>query len=161
VPLTRTPKHIARLGLAVLTAAVLFLATACPGDDADPPESTPTPTTAAPTTTTTATPTAEPTPTPPPEPRFSGTDGRSLYGQACSVCHGQALEGTNAGPTFLNRVYAPGHHADISFMFAIERGVRAHHWNFGNMAPVEGLSQEQVLAIIAFIREQQRDAGIE
>ena len=77
------------------------------------------------------------------------------------MCHGQALEGTNAGPTFLNRIYAPGHHADISFMFAIERGVRAHHWNFGNMVPVEGLSQEQVLAIIAFIREEQRAAGIE
>ncbi len=161
MPLTRTPRHIARLGLAVLTILVLLFTTGCPGDDTAEPVATPAPTTAAPTTTTTATPTAEPTPTPAPEPRFSGTDGRSLYGQACSVCHGQALEGTNAGPTFLNRVYAPGHHADISFMFAIERGVRAHHWNFGNMAPVEGLSQEQVLAIIAFIREQQREAGIE
>ncbi len=161
MPLTRTPRHIARLGLAVLTILALLFATGCPSDDTDEPAATPTPTTAAPTTTTTVTPTVEPTPTPAPEPRFSGTDGRSLYGQACSVCHGQALEGTNAGPTFLNRIYAPGHHADISFMFAIERGVRAHHWNFGNMAPVEGLSQEQVLAIIAFIREQQREAGIE
>jgi mono/diheme cytochrome c family protein len=96
-----------------------------------------------------------------PESRFTGTDGRSLYGQACAVCHGQSLEGTNAGPTFLDRIYAPGHHADISFIFAVERGVRAHHWNFGNMAPVEGLTHEQVLAIIAFIREQQRAAGIE
>ena len=157
MPLTRTPRHIARLGLAVLTVLALLFATGCSGDDTGGPATTPTPT-AAPATTT---PTAEPTPTPPPEPRFSGTDGRSLYGQACSVCHGQALEGTNAGPTFLNRIYAPGHHADISFMFAIERGVRAHHWNFGNMAPVEGLSQEQVLAIIAFIREEQRAAGIE
>ena len=157
MPLTRTPRHIARLGLAVLTVLALLFATACSGDDTGDPATTPIPT-AAPATTT---PTAEPTPTPPPEPRFSGTDGRSLYGQACSVCHGQALEGTNAGPTFLNRIYAPGHHADVSFMFAIQRGVRAHHWNFGNMAPVEGLSQEQVLAIIAFIREQQRAAGIE
>ena len=157
MPLTRTPRQIARLGLAVLTVLALLFTTACSGDDTGEPATTPTPT-AAPATTT---PTAEPTPTPPPEPRFSGTDGRSLYGQACSVCHGQALEGTNAGPTFLNRIYAPGHHADISFMFAIERGVRAHHWNFGNMAPVEGLSQEQVLAIIAFIREEQRAAGIE
>ena len=147
MPLTRTPRPIARLGLAVLTVLALLFTTACSGDDTGGPATT--------------TPTAEPTPTPPPEPRFSGTDGRALYGQACSVCHGQALEGTNAGPTFLNRIYASGHHADISFMFAIERGVRAHHWNFGNMAPVEGLSQEQVLAIIAFIREEQRAAGIE
>lgn len=153
MPLNWQPRRIAPAGVAALAAVVLFLATACPGDNADTPSSTATPTP------TVETPT--PTPTSTPESRFSGVDGRALYGQACAVCHGQALEGTNSGPTFLNRVYAPGHHADISFMFAIERGVRAHHWNFGNMAPVEGLTQQQVLAIIGFIREQQREAGIE
>ncbi len=153
MPLNWQPRRIAPAGVAALAAVVLFLATACPGDDADTPSSTATPTP------TVETPT--PTPTSTPESRFSGVDGRALYGQACAVCHGQALEGTNNGPTFLDRIYAPGHHADISFMFAIERGVRAHHWNFGNMAPVEGLTQQQVLAIIGFIREQQREAGIE
>ena len=153
---TRYPRPIARAAIAALVVALLFLATACPADDAEEPVATPTSAPAA-----TATATEEPTPTATPESRFSGTDGRSLYGQACSVCHGQNLEGTNAGPTFLDRIYAPGHHADISFIFAVERGVRAHHWNFGNMAPVEGLSHEQVLAIIAFIREQQRAAGIQ
>ena len=152
----RTPRHATSLGLAGLAVAVLVLAAACAGEDPEPPASTPSPPTPS-----TSTPTAEPTPTATPEARFSGTDGRSLYGQACAVCHGQNLEGTNAGPTFLNRIYAPWHHADISFIFAVERGVRAHHWNFGNMAPVEGLTHEQVLAIIAFIREQQRAAGIE
>ena len=159
MPLTWKPRHLAPAGVAALAAVVLFLATACPGNDEETPAPSTT-TTATATSIATATPTAEPTSTTP-ESRFSGVDGRSLYGQACSVCHGQALEGTNAGPTFLNRIYAPGHHADISFMFAIERGVRSHHWNFGNMAPVEGLTQEQVLAIIGFIREQQREAGIE
>ncbi len=152
----RTPRRTTLLGIAGLAAAVLVIAAACAGEDPEPPDSTPSP--PAPST---STPTAEPTPTAVPESRFSGTDGRSLYGQACAVCHGQNLEGTNAGPTFLNRIYAPGHHADISFIFAVERGVRAHHWNFGNMAPVEGLTHEQVLAIIAFIREQQQAAGIE
>lgn len=152
---TSNPKRVVQAGLATLAVALIVFAAACTGDDSTPqPTSTPT-----------AAPTAETTPTPTPDaptaPRFSGTDGRELYGQACAVCHGQALEGTNAGPTFLNRIYAPWHHADIAFIFAVERGVRAHHWNFGNMAPVEGLSHEQVLAIIAFIREQQRAAGIE
>lgn len=150
---TSKPRRTARLCIAALSAAVLCIAAAC-ADDAEAPTATSTPT---------AAPTAEATPTATatPEARFTGTDGRSLYGQACAVCHGQALEGTNAGPTFLDRIYAPWHHADIAFIFAVERGVRAHHWNFGNMAPVEGLSHEQVLAIIAFIREQQRAAGIE
>lgn len=153
--LTSNPKRIVRAGAAALAASALLLAAACTGDDGAPDPTT-TPTVAA---TIEATPT--PTPDAPAAPRFSGTDGRSLYGQACAVCHGQALEGTNAGPTFLSRIYAPGHHADISFIFAVERGVRAHHWDFGNMAPVEGLEHEQVLAIIAFIREQQAAAGIE
>ncbi len=152
----RTHRRTIPLGIAGLAVAVLVLAAACAGEDPAPPAPTPSP--PAPST---STPTSAPTPTATPESRFSGTDGRELYGQACSVCHGQNLEGTNAGPTFLNRIYAPWHHADISFIFAVERGVRAHHWNFGNMAPVEGLSHEQVLAIIAFIREQQRAAGIE
>lgn len=152
----RTPRRTTSLGIAGLVVAVLVLAAACAGEDPETPTATPSP--PAPST---STPTAEPTPTGTPETGFSGTDGRSLYGQACAVCHGQSLEGTNAGPTFLNRIYAPGHHADISFIFAVERGVRAHHWNFGNMAPVEGLTHEQVLAIIAFIREQQRAVGIQ
>lgn len=150
---TSNPKRAVRAGVAALAVAVLFLATACPSDEATPD----------PTVTPTAAPTTEATPTPdaPTAPRFSGTDGRELYGQACTACHGQALEGTNAGPTFLDRIYVPSHHADIAFIFAVERGVRAHHWNFGNMPPVEGLEHEQVLAIIAFIREQQAAAGIE
>ena len=150
---TSNPRQLARSAIAALSVVVLYVAAAC-ADDAEAPASTTTPT---------AAPTAEATPTATatPEARFTGTDGRELYGQACAVCHGQALEGTNAGPTFLDRIYAPGHHADIAFIFAVERGVRAHHWNFGNMAPVEGLEHEQVLAIIAFIREQQRAAGIE
>ncbi len=152
----RTPRRTTLPGIAGVAVAVLVLAAACTSEDPEPPASTPSP--PAPST---STPTAEPTQTATPETGFSGTDGRSLYGQACSVCHGQNLEGTNAGPTFLNRIYAPGHHADISFIFAVERGVRAHHWNFGNMAPVEGLTHEQVLAIIAFIREQQRAVGIQ
>ena len=151
---TSNPKRFVQAGVAALAASALLLAAACTGDDAPAPTATPT---------VAATSEATPTPTPdaPAAPRFSGTDGRSLYGQACAVCHGQALEGTNAGPTFLSRIYAPGHHADISLIFAVERGVRAHHWDFGNMAPVAGLEHEQVLAIIAFIREQQAAAGIE
>ena len=153
---TSNPTYLRPASVAALAVAVLLLAAACTTDEAEAPTPPATPTVAA---TAEATPTS--TPAAPTAPRFSGTDGRELYGQACAVCHGQALEGTNAGPTFLDRIYAPGHHADISFIFAVERGVRAHHWNFGNMAPVEGLEHEQVLAIIAFIREQQRAAGIE
>ena len=46
-------------------------------------------------------------------------------------------------------------------MRAVRFGVIAHHWTFGDMPPVEGLSDEQVAAIVDWIRERQRAAGIE
>lgn len=92
---------------------------------------------------------------------FEGTDGADLYQQACARCHGADLNGTNQGPPFLDAVYAPGHHVDAAFFLAARAGARAHHWNFGAMPPVPGLSDEQLEAIVAFVRAEQRAAGIE
>ena len=92
---------------------------------------------------------------------FEGTDGASLFAQACAGCHGADLTGTDKGPPFLHAFYVPGHHGDAAFFLATQRGVRSHHWNFGDMPPVEGITQEQVTAIVAFVREQQRAVGIE
>jgi len=36
----------------------------------------------------------------------------------------------------------------------------SHHWQFGHMPPVPGLSQKDVAKIIAFVRELQRANGI-
>ena len=92
---------------------------------------------------------------------FEGTDGASLFAAACAECHGADLTGTDQGPPFLHDFYVPGHHADIAFFFAIRRGARAHHWNFGDMPPVEGLTDTQAETIVAFIRESQRAKGIQ
>lgn len=92
---------------------------------------------------------------------FEGTDGPALYAQACSSCHGADLSGTEKGPPFLDAIYRSGHHADASFFLAAKRGVRSHHWSFGDMPPVEGLSDVQIEAIVAFVRGRQAEAGIE
>jgi mono/diheme cytochrome c family protein len=92
---------------------------------------------------------------------FEGTDGAMLYAAACASCHGAALEGSAQGPPFLHRVYEPSHHADAAFFLAVRRGVRAHHWTFGDMPPVPGLTEAQVEAIVAFVRARQREGGIE
>jgi hypothetical protein len=39
-------------------------------------------------------------------------------------------------------------------------GVQAHHWRFGNMPPVEGITRAEVATIITYIRELQRANGI-
>lgn len=87
--------------------------------------------------------------------------GEELYVANCAECHGADLRGTDKGPSHLSEVYEPGHHADGAFLFAIQVGSRAHHWRFGDMPPVEGLSTEDVEAIVAFVREQQRIHGFE
>ena len=87
--------------------------------------------------------------------------GEPIYQANCASCHGTDLRGTDQGPSHLSVVYEPGHHGDIAFVLAARNGVRAHHWTFGDMAPIEGLSDEDLAAIVAFVREQQRINGFE
>lgn len=87
--------------------------------------------------------------------------GSELYAANCAECHGEDLRGTDRGPSHLSRVYEPSHHADGAFQVAVQTGSVQHHWNFGAMPPVEGLTEEDVEAIIAFVRERQRIEGFE
>jgi mono/diheme cytochrome c family protein len=87
--------------------------------------------------------------------------GADLYAAHCAQCHGPDLRGTVKGPSFLSIVYEPGHHSDAAFVLAVAQGVRAHHWDFGPMPPIEGLSPTDVEAIIAFIRDRQETEGFE
>ena len=87
--------------------------------------------------------------------------GESLYQASCASCHGEDLRGTDTGPSHLSIVYEPNHHGDVSFVLAARNGVRAHHWRFGDMAPIPGLGDDDLVAIVAFVREQQRLHGFE
>ena len=88
-------------------------------------------------------------------------EGAKLYSASCAECHGSELRGTDRGPSHLSILYEPGHHGDGSFQIAVLIGSTAHHWDFGPMPPVEGLSEGDVEAIIAFVRQIQRDEGFE
>lgn len=87
--------------------------------------------------------------------------GEPLYQQHCAQCHGADLRGTDLGPSHLSIVYEPNHHGDAAFLVAVSRGSPAHHWDFGPMQPITGLTQEDVAAITAYVREQQRINGFE
>jgi len=86
--------------------------------------------------------------------------GKLSYDAKCAQCHGVNTAGTDKGPTFLHRVYHPNHHADGAFFLAPKRGVRAHHWRFGNMPPVKDISDNQIKSIIAYVRAVQQANGI-
>lgn len=90
----------------------------------------------------------------------AGMPGEALFDQKCAVCHGQRAAGSPQGPPLVHRYYEPGHHSDMAFLLAVRRGVRAHHWRFGNMPPVPGLSDADVKAIIEYVRALQRAKGI-
>lgn len=86
--------------------------------------------------------------------------GRMNYQAYCASCHGKTGRGTDKGPTFISRVYHPGHHADGSFYIAAKRGARAHHWKFGDMKPVPGVTDAQISSIIKYIRAVQKANGL-
>ena len=87
--------------------------------------------------------------------------GAEVYAESCASCHGADLRGTDRGPSHLSIVYEPGHHSDESFRAAIRDGSSQHHWRFGDMPPVEGLDDDQIDAVIAYVREVQEREGFE
>jgi len=87
--------------------------------------------------------------------------GEATYQASCAACHGTDLRGTDRGPSHLSIVYEPGHHGDDAFRAAIANGAAQHHWSFGAMPAVPGLSDEEIDAVIAYVRDQQRQEGFE
>jgi mono/diheme cytochrome c family protein len=87
--------------------------------------------------------------------------GRTAYDQRCLQCHGLHGAGTVAGPPLVHSVYRPAHHADVAFALAVRHGVRAHHWRFGDMPPQADASLDEINAITRYIRELQRENGID
>lgn len=83
--------------------------------------------------------------------------GKEVFEASCAACHGTNAAGQDGvAPPLVHVIYEPNHHSDQSFYQAVRYGVRAHHWSFGNMPVIEGISQSQVGNIIAYVRELQR-----
>lgn len=87
---------------------------------------------------------------------FRYAKGQVLYEKNCSSCHGIQLTGTEKGPPLMHAFYKPSHHGDESFYRAGMKGVKAHHWNFGDMPPVEGMTPGRMKSIISYVRYYQQ-----
>ena len=83
-----------------------------------------------------------------------------IFNMHCKKCHGLQGSGTDKGPPLVHKVYHPNHHADFSFQMAVKRGVRQHHWKFGNMPKIKEVSDQDTELIIKYIRGLQKEAGI-
>ncbi len=91
----------------------------------------------------------------------AGQAGKQSFDDYCSACHGENAAGRDGkGPPLVHKLYEKNHHGDSAFYSAANIGVRAHHWPFGNMPPVANISQDELTAIIGYVRELQRANGI-
>lgn len=87
--------------------------------------------------------------------------GKRIFDVKCAACHGTNAVGQNGvAPPLIHKIYEPSHHADIAFVRAAQYGVRSHHWNFGNMPAIEGITAGEVKMVTAYVREVQRANGI-
>ena len=88
--------------------------------------------------------------------------GKRAFEAKCASCHGINATGQNGiAPPLVHKIYEPGHHSDMAFVLAAKNGVRSHHWSFGDMPPVAGLTDAHVKHIARYVRELQRENGIE
>lgn len=103
------------------------------------------------------------------EPQGTGTvasapaelrEGEQKFNTYCSTCHGIGGVGTTQGPPFLHKVYEPNHHGDEAFRRAAANGVKAHHWQFGDMPKIDAVQSPDVDHIVKYIRWLQKQGGI-
>ncbi len=96
--------------------------------------------------------------TPPAPAAFAS--GEAKFNANCARCHGPGATGTAQGPPLVHKIYEPSHHGDAAFQRAAANGVRAHHWQFGDMPKIEGVTLEEVDQITQYVRWLQQQAGI-
>ena len=87
---------------------------------------------------------------------FNLGKGQLLYEKYCSSCHGMDLNGSDEGPPLLHPFYKPSHHGDKAFYRAALQGTRQHHWEFGDMSPVEGMTQKKMDSLVPYVRYYQQ-----
>ncbi len=87
--------------------------------------------------------------------------GQRAFEATCAACHGADAGGKQGfAPPLVHKIYEPSHHSDMAFQIAVQSGVRAHHWPFGDMPPQDGLTRSDVDNIVAYVRTLQRANGI-
>jgi len=87
--------------------------------------------------------------------------GKQAFDQRCAPCHGPDGRGSADAPPLVHRLYHPALHSEVAFTLAVQKGVRAHHWRFGDMPPVPDVSARELSQIIQYGREVQQANGID
>lgn len=87
--------------------------------------------------------------------------GKRIFDVKCAACHGANAAGQNGvAPPLVHKIYEPSHHGDFAFIRAAQNGVRSHHWSFGDMPAIEGITEGEIKLVTNYVRELQRANGI-
>lgn len=87
--------------------------------------------------------------------------GEAAFNNYCASCHGLNAAGQQGvAPPLIHIIYEPNHHGDAAFFRASMLGVPAHHWRFGDMPLVDGISDDEIGLIVAYVRALQNANGI-
>lgn len=87
--------------------------------------------------------------------------GQRIFDAKCAECHGENAAGKEgSGPPLIHPIYRAGHHGDQAFILAARNGVKSHHWPYGNMPPVQGVTDGEVAMVVEFIRSVQQANGV-
>ena len=87
--------------------------------------------------------------------------GKQAFEASCISCHGENAASIGCvAPPLVHAIYERRLHGDESFQQAAAVGVRAHHWKFGNIPAVEGVTRGNIKMVTAYIRELQHANGI-
>ncbi len=87
--------------------------------------------------------------------------GQLAFDRSCARCHGPHARGSATAPPLVHPTYRRAHHADVAFEFAVQRGVRAHHWRFEDMPPQPTVTAPEISQITRYVRELQAANGID
>ena len=88
-------------------------------------------------------------------PRTELERGEAVYAANCAQCHGGDLVGTDRGPSLLDPIYGPGQLTDVEFAEAIRNGVDEERWEFGPMPGNRAITDDQIAAILTYVRAEQ------
>ncbi len=88
-------------------------------------------------------------------------EGQQAFEAKCSKCHGLNAAGQGGvAPPLIHKIYEPSHHGDAAIARAARMGAQQHHWPFGDMPAVAGITDAEISVITAYIRAVQRANGI-
>jgi mono/diheme cytochrome c family protein len=88
-------------------------------------------------------------------------DGAALFAANCAVCHGPAAQGIDdQGPSLLEDAYLADAFSDEAIATSIRNGVASSEERWAPMPSFPRFDDEQVDAVVAYVRELQRRAGL-